>query len=96
MVRAVAEREDLGRTARHVEFACVRAVLTLVTVGRPVQKQHSPAFGDRRVMNPDIARALHDEERAVFKELKQSLGKDISVKPDIQLHHEQFDLMAIG
>jgi ribonuclease G len=47
-------------------------------------------------VNPDIARALRDEERAVFKELKQSLGKDISVKPDVQLHHEQFDLMAIG
>ncbi len=47
-------------------------------------------------VNPDIARALRDEERAVFKELKQSIGKDISLKPDVQLHHEQFDLMAIG
>jgi ribonuclease G len=47
-------------------------------------------------VNPDIARALRDEERAVFKELKQSLGKEISVQPDVQLHHEQFDLMAIG
>jgi ribonuclease G len=47
-------------------------------------------------VNPDIARALRDEERAVFKELKQSIGKDISVQPDVQLHHEQFDLMAIG
>jgi Rne/Rng family ribonuclease len=47
-------------------------------------------------VNPDIARALRDEERAVFKELKQSLGKEISLQPDVQLHHEQFDLMAIG
>src|SRR5689334_10835018 len=47
-------------------------------------------------VNPDIARALRDEERAVFKDLKQSLGREISVKPDNQLHHEQFDLMAIG
>jgi ribonuclease G len=47
-------------------------------------------------VNPDIARALRDEERAVFKDLKQSLGREISVKPDVQLHHEQFDLMAIG
>jgi ribonuclease G len=47
-------------------------------------------------VNPDIARALRDEERAVFKELKQSLGKEVSVQPDVQLHHEQFDLMAIG
>ena len=47
-------------------------------------------------VNPDIARALRDEERAVFKDLKQSIGRDISIKPDVQLHHEQFDLMAIG
>jgi ribonuclease G len=47
-------------------------------------------------VNPDIARALRDEERAVFRDLKQSLGREISVKPDVQLHHEQFDLMAVG
>ncbi|MSO46409.1 MAG: Rne/Rng family ribonuclease [Acidobacteria bacterium] len=47
-------------------------------------------------VNPDIARALKDEERAVFKDLKQSLGREIAVRPDAQMHHEQFDLMAIG
>jgi ribonuclease G len=47
-------------------------------------------------VNPDIARALKDEERAVFKELKQSIGREIAVKSDVQLHHEQFDLMAVG
>jgi ribonuclease G len=47
-------------------------------------------------VNPDIARVLVDEERAVFKDLKQSLGREIAVRPDAQLHHEQFDLMAIG
>jgi len=47
-------------------------------------------------VNPDIARVLRDEERAVFKDLKQSLGREIVVRPDAQLHHEQFDLMAIG
>src|SRR3954447_18584547 len=47
-------------------------------------------------VNPDIARALREEERAVFKDLKQSLGRDIAVRPDVQLHHEQFDLMAVG
>src|SRR6202008_4380129 len=46
-------------------------------------------------VNPDIARALKDEERAVFKELKQSIGREIAGKSDIQLHHEQFDLMAV-
>ena len=47
-------------------------------------------------VNPDIARALKDEERPVLKELKQSIGKDITIRPDAFLHHEQFDLMAIG
>jgi len=47
-------------------------------------------------VNPDIARVLRDEERAVFTDLRQSLGREISVKPDVQLHHEQFDLTAIG
>jgi len=47
-------------------------------------------------VNPDIARALRDEERAVFKDLKQSLGREVAVRPDAQLHHEQFDLMAVG
>jgi Ribonuclease G/E len=47
-------------------------------------------------VNPDIARALKDEERAVFKDLKQSLGREITIRPDVQLHHEQFDLMAVG
>src|SRR5829696_7062046 len=47
-------------------------------------------------VNPDIARALRDEERAVFRDLKQSLGREIAIRPDVELHHEQFDLMAIG
>ena len=54
--------------------------------------------GHRLVLrvNPDIARALKEEERGVLKDLKQSLGQDVTVKPDVHLHHEQFDVMAIG
>jgi ribonuclease G len=47
-------------------------------------------------VNPDIARALHGEERAVFNDLKQTLGREVVLRPDAQLHHEQFDLMAVG
>ncbi|MGE0814485.1 MAG: ribonuclease E/G [Vicinamibacterales bacterium] len=47
-------------------------------------------------VNPDIARALKDEERGVLRDLKQMLGKDVIVKPDVHLHHEQFDVMSIG
>ena len=46
-------------------------------------------------VNPDIARALNEEERGVLKELEQVLGRDVMIRPDAQLHHEQFDVMTI-
>jgi ribonuclease G len=47
-------------------------------------------------VNPDIARALQEEERGVLKDLKNILQRDVIVKPDVHLHHEQFDVMSIG
>jgi ribonuclease G len=46
-------------------------------------------------VNPEIARALKDESRSVFRELETLVGRPVTVRPDEQLHHEQFDLMAI-
>jgi ribonuclease G len=46
-------------------------------------------------VNPDIARALNEEESAVLNDLQQSIGKDVTIKPDVHLHHEQFDVMAV-
>jgi ribonuclease G len=46
-------------------------------------------------VNPDIARALKGEENAVLKDLRQSLGREVTIKSDLQLHHEQFDVMAV-
>jgi ribonuclease G len=46
-------------------------------------------------VNPEIARALKDEERELFKELETAVGRPVTVRSDEQLHHEQFDLMAI-
>jgi ribonuclease G len=45
-------------------------------------------------VNPDIARALKEEESATFRELQRTIGKTITLKPDAHLHHEQFDVMA--
>jgi Rne/Rng family ribonuclease len=45
-------------------------------------------------VNPDIARALKEEEPALLRDLQQSLGKAITITPDVHLHHEQFDVMA--
>ena len=47
-------------------------------------------------VNPDIARALQEEERGVLKDLKLMLQRDVIVKSDVHLHHEQFDVMSIG
>src|SRR5499427_6635827 len=46
-------------------------------------------------VNPEIARALKEEESAVLRDLRQSIGRDVMIKPDVRLHHEQFDVMAL-
>jgi ribonuclease G len=46
-------------------------------------------------VNPEIARALREESRSVFRELESTVGRAVTVRPDEQLHHEQFDVMAI-
>jgi Ribonuclease G/E len=46
-------------------------------------------------VNPDIARALKEEENAVLRDMQQTLGKPVTIKPDTHLHHEQFDVMAV-
>jgi ribonuclease G len=46
-------------------------------------------------VNPDIARALQGEERAVLRDLERTVGRKLIITPDSQLHHEQFDLMAV-
>jgi ribonuclease G len=47
-------------------------------------------------VNPDIARALKEEESGVLRDLQQALGRPLTLRPDAHLHHEQFDLMAVG
>src|SRR4029078_3536672 len=42
-------------------------------------------------VNPEIARALKDEGRGVFRELEATVGRPVTIRPDEQLHHEQFD-----
>src|SRR6266851_4515764 len=61
-------------------------------------KKVGPDLNGHRLLlrvNPDIARALKEGESAVLRDLKQSIGKDVTVKSDVQLHHEQFDVMAV-
>jgi ribonuclease G len=61
-------------------------------------KKVGPDLNGHRLLlrvNPDIARALSEEESAVLRDLKQSIGKDVTIKVDVRLHHEQFDVMAV-
>src|SRR6187402_2316418 len=61
-------------------------------------KKIGPDLNGHRLLlrvNPEIARALKEEESAVVRDLRSSLGKDVTIKPDFQLHHEQFDVMAV-
>jgi ribonuclease G len=62
-----------------------------------VKKVSSDLNGYRLLLrvNPEIARAFKEEESGVLKDLRASIGKDVTIKPDIQLHHEQFDVMAV-
>jgi Ribonuclease G/E len=62
-----------------------------------VKKVGPDLLGHRLLLrvNPDIARALSEEESDVLSDLQQSIGKDVTIKPDVHLHHEQFDVMAV-
>jgi len=61
-----------------------------------MRKIGSELDGDGVVLrvNPDIARALKEEESAMLRDLQHALGKPVTIKPDTHLHHEQFDVMA--
>jgi len=61
-----------------------------------VQKIVSELDGQSVILrvNPDIARALREEESATFRELQRAVGRPVTLKPDAHLHHEQFDVMA--
>jgi ribonuclease G len=45
-------------------------------------------------VNPDVANALKDGEKEVFREMQMFVAKPLHIKPDNNLHHEQFDLMG--
>jgi ribonuclease G len=46
-------------------------------------------------VHPEIARALQQEERAIFDELERSLGVHLLLQSDPELHHERFDVVEV-
>jgi ribonuclease G len=46
-------------------------------------------------VHPEIARALQQEERAIFDELERTLGVHILLQSAPELHHERFDVVEV-
>ncbi len=69
---------------------CYEILMEMKKIGGEIEGQ-----GVILRVNPDIARALKEEESAVLRDLQQTLGKPVTIKPDSHLHHEQFDVMAV-
>src|SRR5262245_43998024 len=46
-------------------------------------------------VNPDIGKALREEESAILRDIERAVGRKVTIKPDPALHHEQFDVMAV-
>lgn len=46
-------------------------------------------------VNPDIAKALKEEEAAILRDVERAVGRKVTIKPDPALHHEQFDVMVV-
>lgn len=61
-----------------------------------IKKQATSLEGQEVILrvNPDVAAALCDGEKEVFKEMQMVLARPIVLKSDNNLHHEHFDLMS--
>ncbi len=46
-------------------------------------------------VNPEISRALQQEERAILTELENTLGVHILLQSDPEMHHERFDVVEV-
>ncbi len=69
---------------------CYEILMEMKKIGGEIEGQ-----GIVLRVNPDIARALKEEESAVLRDMQQTLGRPVTIKADSHLHHEQFDVMAV-
>jgi ribonuclease G len=46
-------------------------------------------------VNPEVARALQQEEREILDELERTLGVRILLQSDPEIHHERFDVVEV-
>ena len=75
----------------------IKSTSTCYEIFNEVRRIGADLNGNRVLprVNPEIARAFREEESAVLRDLRQSVGRDVTVKSDVQLHHEQIDVMAV-
>src|SRR6266542_1018251 len=77
-------------TIKSASTTCYEILMEMKKIGGEIEGQ-----GVILRVNPDIDRALKEEESAVLRVMQQTLGKPVTIKPDAHLHHEQFDVMAV-
>jgi Ribonucleases G and E len=46
-------------------------------------------------VNPEIYTAIQNERDKIFDEVERAFGMHLVIKPDENLHHEQFDIMKV-
>jgi ribonuclease G len=46
-------------------------------------------------LNPEVARALQHEQRAVVEELERQLGINVVLQADPAMHHERYDVLEV-
>ncbi len=46
-------------------------------------------------LNPEVARALQQEQRAVVDELERQLGINLVLQADAAMHHERYDVLEV-
>jgi ribonuclease G len=67
-------------------------------IRRQVLRHYAVHPGAREVLvrlNPEVARALQQEEHAIVAELERQLGITVLLQADATMHHERFDVQEV-
>jgi ribonuclease G len=69
-----------------------------LAVRRQVLRHCAMHPGAREVLvrvNPEVARALQQEQRAIVDELERQLGVTLLLQADAAMHHERYDVLEV-
>jgi len=76
----------------------IKSLSTLcLNLRRELLRGHRPLGGGEVLLrvNPEVARALQQEERAILDELERTIEAQILIQSDSALHHERFDIVEM-